>query len=175
MRLIKHQTTNNRSIYSYGYNFDIDRKASIDSEVTLLLPKGTFGERPVPVNGMVRYSITDNEFEFYQNGAWRKVRFKEPNSVGIVQQNLGTGDATETVFGPLDSGDSDYPVPAAAQNILVLVENVLQISTTNYTLEQSISGNLTGPNSPYVDGWYVKFTSPVDLGKDVTVLHNFDK
>ena len=60
-------------------------------------------------------------------------------------------------------------------DVLVFVENVFQISTTNYTLEQSVSGNLTGPNSPYADGWYLKFTSPVDLGKPVTVLHNFDK
>ena len=79
------------------------------------------------------------------------------------------------MFGPLVSGDSEYPIPVAAQNVLVLVENVFQLSTTNYTLEQSAGGNLTGPNQPYADGWYLKFTSPVDLGKPVTVLHNFDK
>jgi len=27
----------------------------------------------------------------------------------------------------------------------------------------------------YPDGWYLQFTSPVDLSKPVTVLHNFDK
>ena len=79
------------------------------------------------------------------------------------------------MFGPLASGDADYPVPAAAQNILVFVENVFQISTTNYTLEQSVSGSLTGPGAPYADGWYIKFTSAPDLAKPITVLHNFDK
>jgi hypothetical protein len=38
---------------------------------------------------------------------------------------------------------------------------VLQISPANYSVEESVSGSLTGPNAPYADGWYVKFTSPV--------------
>jgi hypothetical protein len=59
--------------------------------------------------------------------------------------------------------------------VLVFVENVFQISGTNYTLEQSSGGNLTGPNAPYADGWYIKFSSPPDLAKPITVLHNFDK
>jgi hypothetical protein len=118
-------------------------------------------------------NIDDNEFEAYQNGAWRELRYKEPGS--IVQQNLGNGDATETVFGPLNSGDTDFPVPAAAQNVMVYIENVFQISTTNYTLEQSVSGSLTGPNAPYANGWYIKFTSAPPLAKPITVLHNFDK
>ena len=62
-----------------------------------------------------------------------------------------------------------------SQKILVFIENVFQISTTNYTLEQSTSGNLAGPNNPYADGWYIKFGSAPDVGKPVTVLHNFDK
>ena len=66
------------------------------------------------------------------------MRFKEPNQdPGITQQNLGNGDATAVVFGPLASGDAAYPVPAAAQNVLVHVENVFQVATTNYTLAQN--------------------------------------
>jgi len=34
---------------------------------------------------------------------------------------------------------------------------------------------LAGPNSPYADGWYIKFGSAPDLAKPITVLHNFDK
>jgi len=71
------------------------------------------------------------------------------------------------VFGPLSK------VPASANNIIVLVENVMQIPTTNFTLEQSASGSLTGPSSPYADGWYLKFTSPVPLAKNVTVFTGF--
>lgn len=177
MRLIKAQTTNLRSIVGRGVKYDINDQVILESTNTMLVPKGTTAERPAsPNNGHLRYNTDDDQFEAYQNSAWRELRFKEPNQdPGIVQQNLGNGDAVETVFGPLASGDADYPVPAAAQNILVLVENVFQLSTTNYTLEQSVSGSLTGPNAPYADGWYIKFTSAPDLAKPITVLHNFDK
>lgn len=177
MRLIKAQTTNLRSIAGRGVKYDINDQVILESTNVMLVPKGTEGERPSsPNNGHLRYNTTDDQFEAYQNGAWRELRFKEPNQdPGITQQNLGNGDATETVFGPLASGDADYPVPAAAQNILVLVENVFQISGTNYTLEQSVSGSLAGPNAPYADGWYIKFTSAPDLARPITVLHNFDK
>ena len=90
---------------------------------------------------------------------------QEPTT--ITQQSLGNGDGTETVFGPLASGDSAFPVPNAAQNVLVLVENVFQLSTTNYTLVQNPAGKAAG--------YYIQFTTAVPLGKPVTVLHNFDK
>jgi len=179
MRFIKAQTTNLRSIQGRGVKYDIDDQVILDSTNVMLVPKGTTSQRPTsPSTGHLRYNTTTNQLESYQgvSPGWREVRFKEPNQdPGIIQQNLGNGDATETVFGPLASGDSNYPVPAAAQNVLVLVENVFQLSTTNYTLEQSVSGNLTGPNSPYTDGYYIKFTSAPDLAKPITVLHNFDK
>ena len=183
MRLIKRQTTNSRSITGKGVQYDIDDQVILDSKNVMLIPKGTTADRPqFPNEGHLRFNTsTDTDgavvgFESYYDSSWRRIRFKEPNqNPGIVQQNLGVGDATETVFRPLDSGDPDYPVPAAAQNVIVLVENVFQLATTNYTLEQSVGGNLTGPNAPYADGWYLKFSSPVPLGKEVTVLHNFDK
>ena len=81
------------------------------------------------------------------------MRFKEPNQdPGIVQQNLGSGDAVETIFGPLASGDTDFPVPLAAQNILVFVENVFQISGTNYTLVQNPGGSLIIASIDSIDG-----------------------
>lgn len=139
MRLLKAQNTNLRNIYGKGVKYDVNDQVIIDSDNVVLVPKGTEAQRPTsPVNGHLRYNTDDEQFEAYQDGAWRELRFKEPNNdPGITQQNLGNGDATNTVFGPLDSGDADYPVPAAAQNVLVLVENVFQISTTNYTLEQN--------------------------------------
>jgi len=185
MRLIKRQTTNVRNPSGAGVIYDIDSQIIADSERAMLVPKGVEAQRPGEVgiatgsvDGQIRYNTTSNELEAYQNGAWRNIRFKEPyQNPGITQQNLGVGDATETVFGPLDSGDTVYPVPAAAQNVLVLIENVLQISTTNYTLEQSDGTNVPsiGPNPPYAAGWYIVFNSAVPLGKPVTVIHNFDK
>lgn len=148
MRLLKAQNTNLRNIYGKGVKYDIDDQVILDSNNVVLVPKGTTAQRPAnPTNGHLRYNTTLNELEVYQESAWRSVRYKEPNNdPGIVQQNLGNGDATITLFGPLDSQDpnTDYTAPAAAQNVLVLVENVFQISTTNYTLVQNPSSTLTG-------------------------------
>lgn len=186
MRLLKAQNTNLRNIYGKGVKYDYDDQVIADSDRALLLPKGIEAERPgesgiatAATEGHVRYNTTTDQLEAYQNGAWRNVRFKEPNQdPGIVVQNLGNGDATETVFGELNSGDTDFPVPAASQNILVFVENVYQLPTTNYNIRQTAQVNLTGPNAPYTEsdtGWWIEFTSAVPLGKPVTVIHNFDK
>ena len=138
-----------------------------ESTNAMKLPIGTTNQQPgqsgntitSPANGMVRYNSSTNQLEAYQNSAWRNVRFKEATT--ITQQSAGTGDGTETKFGPLS------PIPTAAQNVLVLVENVMQIATTNYTLVQNPGG--------YAAGWYISFTSAVPLGKPVTVLHGFDQ
>lgn len=169
MRLIKAQNTNLRNVYGKGVRYDINDQVIVDSTNTMLIPKGTTAERPTsPANGHLRYNTSTDQFEVYQNSAWRNVRFKEPNQdPGIVQQNLGLGDTVEVYFGPLDSGDTDYPVPAAGQNVLVFVENVFQIHNTNYTLTQNPPGKSAG--------WYIEFSSPPDLDKPITVLHNFDK
>ena len=146
MRLLKAQNTNLRNISGKGVKYDINDQVIVDSTNVILVAKGTTAERPSsPANGHFRYNTDEDQFEAYQNGAWRYLRFKEPNQdPGIVQQNLGNGDATITLFGPLDSGDTDNVAPAAAQNILVFVENVFQISTTNYSLSQNPTSTGTG-------------------------------
>jgi hypothetical protein len=179
MRLIKAQNTNLRNIYGKGVKYDINDQVILDSTNVVLVPKGTSAQRPEsPVSGHMRYNTTLNELEIYSEDSWRSVRYKEPNNdPGIVQQALGFGDDVETLFGPLDSQDpnTDYIAPIAAQNILVFVENVFQISGigNNYTLVQNPAGK-----DP---GWYIEFTSAppsAGVGGDpvpITVLHNFDK
>jgi len=195
MRLIKAQSTNLRSITGKGVQYGIDDLVTVDSTNSMIVPRGTGDEtkvagtpdnqRPIlPTNGMVRYNTTDNQFEVYQNNAWREIRFKEPNQdPGIVWQTLSpAGDANETVFGELNSGDTDFAAPAAKENIIVLIENVVQLPQTNYTIHQTAEitsgGAEEGPNAPYTEtdtGWWIKFTSPVPFGKSVTVIHNLDK
>jgi hypothetical protein len=146
---------------------DANSLVYFESTNAMKLPIGTTNQQPgqsgntitSPANGMVRYNSSTNQLEAYQNSAWRNVRFKEATT--ITQQSAGTGDGTETKFGPLS------PIPTAAQNVLVLVENVMQIATTNYTLVQNPGG--------YAAGWYISFTSAVPLGEPVTVLHGFDQ
>lgn len=146
---------------------DANSLVYFESTNAMKLPIGTTNQQPgqsentitSPANGMVRYNSSTNQLEAYQNSAWRNVRFKEATT--ITQQTAGTGDGAETKFGPLS------PVPTAAQNVLVLVENVMQVATTNYTLVQNPGG--------YAAGWYIAFTSAVPVGKPVTVLHGFDQ
>ncbi len=175
MKFLKAQTTNNRGIdRGVGIFYNTDQTVDIRSKSAMKVPVGSDADRPAyPALGQMRFNTTNNSVEFYDNGVWKEIRLKEPTP--ITQQSLGTGDGTETVFGPLNANDSSYPVPQTAQSALVIVENVLQLSVTNYTLEQSVSGSLTGPGAPYADGWFIKFTSAPDLAKPITVLHNFDK
>jgi len=270
MRLLKAQNTNLRTINGRGVQFDVNDQVFMESTNVMRVPKGTTAQRPTtPENGHLRYNTTDEVFELYEAGAWRNVRSAEPFRPGITQQNIGTGDAVEKIFGPLASGDALFPVPAAAQNVLVFVENVFQIATTNYTLIQNpaktntiasiisvgattviqtstdhgyaatdlvqilelnaagdavenlnngdsssptshsivsipaanrieVAVDTTGGNAlnypaapnnalatikrassidgqAYVDGYFLEFTSAPDLGKAITVLHNFDK
>jgi len=139
MRLLKAQNTNLRNIYGKGVKYDVNDQIIVDSTNVMLVPKGTTAQRPSsPNNGHLRYNTTDNRFEIYEAGAWYGIRIAAPSTYApITQQNLGSGDANETIFGPLASGDPFYPVPTSAENILVFVENVFQISGTNYSLVQN--------------------------------------
>ena len=173
MRFLKQQSTNTRGAIGTGIRYDGTSQAIIDGTQAIVVPLGTTAQRPASsTNGQLRYNTTNNEFEVYENSEWKNLRYNEPNPIGIVQQNLGTGDGTETTFGVLNSGDTDFPAPASASSVIVLVENVFQISTTNYTLVQNPS---SGPNAPYAAGYYIVFSTAVPTGKPVTVLHNFDK
>ena len=167
MKFLKAQTTNIRGIqHGKGIYFDADEGVRMESTNSLNIPRGNNAQRPNTAQiGQIRYNTQENYVEFYQSGVWKPIRLQEPTT--ITQQSLGNGDGAETVFGPLASGDSAFPVPSAAQNVLVLVENVFQLSTTNYTLVQNPAGKAAG--------YYIQFTTAVPLGKPVTVLHNFDK
>ena len=172
MKFVKRQSTS-RGINAdtKGINIDALGLTTINTDKAVIVPKGDTNARPfIPIEGMIRYNTDETEFEVYHNAAWKPIRFREPTT--IVQQNLGNGDGTETTFGPLNSGDSFYPVPISENNILVTIENVFQLATTNYTLVQNPS---SGPNAPYAAGWCLVFGTPVPSGKPVQVLHNFDK
>jgi len=188
MRLLKAQNTNLRSIYGKGVKYDIDDQVVVDSTRAMRVPKGAEAFRPGEAgvitgsdNGQLRYNTDTEQLEAYQNGAWRNLRFKEPNQdPGIVWQNLGVGNvaADETVFGELNSGDTNFPVPASAENVIVLVENVVQIPVENYSIKQTAGVDISGPNAPYTStdtGWWIEFTEPVPAGKPVNVIHNLDK
>ena len=129
----------------------------------LRLPQGTTAQRPQTsgvrypgdssefADGTIRYNIDTNTLEALIAGVWEVVR--APGATTITKQTLGPGDGVAVAFGPLTL------TPSSENNIIVLVENVMQIGTTNYTLTSSNT--------------VITFTSPVPLGKYVTVYFGY--
>lgn len=145
MRYLKQQNLNRRTANHASVYVDYTDTNIVLSPVNLgsvILPAGTSSQRPsTPVNGMMRYNTdvhTGGEVEVYQNNVWRSLRFKE--STGITQQNLGAGDDSNTIFGPLSprppsivSSNTTW----GGQNLIVVVENVIQLNNINYTVVQN--------------------------------------
>jgi hypothetical protein len=129
----------------------------------LRLPQGTTAQRPNTsgvrypgdasefADGTIRYNLDTNSLEALIAGVWEVVR--APGATTITKQTLGPGDGVAVAFGPLTL------TPSSENNIIVLVENVMQISTTNYTLTSSNT--------------VITFTSPVPSGKFVTIYFGF--
>jgi hypothetical protein len=129
----------------------------------LRLPQGTTAQRPQTsgvrypgdasefADGTIRYNLDTNSLEALIAGVWEVVR--APGATTITKQTLGPGNDVDVNFGPLTL------TPSSADNIIVLVENVMQISTTNYTLTSSNT--------------VITFTSPVPTGKYVTIYFGF--
>jgi len=166
MRFLKTLTLNRRAIYDDRLAVRTDSSVIMNTPNNLLIPKGSTADRPAsPVNGMVRYNTDLNspygEFEVYQGSAWRVVRFKESN--GVTLQKVGTGNDVDTVFGPLtpDPFDNAYQAGVTwdkvqiAKNLTVIVENVYQIGTVNFDIEQNPSDALLGTGSEVTTGSFV--------------------
>jgi hypothetical protein len=158
MRYLKRQTINRRiandpALYVDPTSGTINTTPTQTANVVMgvvnsaVLPIGNTSQQPSsPVNGMIRYNSQTSQFEGYQNNKWRSFKFKEVSP--IIQQNLGAGDGTTTIFGPLsptyyDPTNISSEVPGSGgvgvgqflgQNALVVVENVIQLQGTNYTV-----------------------------------------
>lgn len=152
MRFLKRQNLNRRvandtTLYSDTSNSNV--YIAPTGHGSVVVPIGNTGAQPgTPINGMIRYNSQTSEFEGYQSDKWRSFKFKEVSP--IIQQNLGAGDGKGTYFGPLNSAynptniSSNVPLSGGqatgeygGQNILVIVENVLQLYNTNYTIEHN--------------------------------------
>lgn len=203
MRYLKRQVINRRDPADKRLAVDVSGSIIMTSPTGVQVPAGTTDQRPIrgesygtddttDLSGFIRYNVTTDQLEGYQAGVWRAIRFKE--SVGIIQQLLGTGDGTNTVFGPLNPQpptivdvNSDWTAygnvttPATTwtgANLLVVVGNVFQIYNTNYAIQDGSAISI-GPGAlgPYTAGQkYVVFTSSVPgLATEVYALHGFDR
>jgi len=142
MRYLKRQSTNRRLLRGKGLIYTQYEEIEAQSTGAFLVPKGTQAQRPAtPQEGQLRFNTTLRQLEVYESlggGApvWKQFRLSEPQN--IVVQNLGNGDDIEVNFGILNDGfGSGLGYPTTPENILVMVENVLQIPNTNYTLTQN--------------------------------------
>lgn len=179
MRYLKKQVLNRRAPYDQRLQVDVNNTVILSTPSGLQLPSGLTNQRPIisnrygnstvsDLNGMIRHNSSTGELEGYQSGEWRAFRFKEATQ--ITTQSLGVGDFVETLFGPLNPAP-----PISVQsgttwnggNVLVIVENVIQIFNTNYTISVNPVGKAAGT--------YISFDQPVPTGKIVTAIHGFDK
>jgi hypothetical protein len=116
---------------------EVDGRIVTNTSASLQLPVGGKEQRPTVLrNGEIRYNteIGTGEIEAYINGSWQRIKTNRQQV--ISQQTFTNGDYANTIFGPL-AWDVDVTKP---QNVMVYVDNVYQVPTTNYTLVGSTIG-----------------------------------
>jgi hypothetical protein len=140
---------NDRALIYYPAGNGPGNRIVVNANGGMMLPKGTTAQRPqltsvrqpTDANGTIRYNTTIPALEAYVGGAW--VTVASPFAAAITKQTLGPGDGVSTIFGPLNATFAPS-YAASADNVLVLVENVMQISTTNFGIFQNPSTTGTG-------------------------------
>jgi len=145
-----------------------------NSTNSLELPIGTTDQRPeigLATNGSIRFNTDRQVIEAYFidnfSSGWEIV--KKPGVAAITKQTIA-GFTGETNFGPL------VEVPVSINNILVLVENVVQLGTTNFILVTNPSGTSPSRGTSYPTGTYIQFTEgdSVPTGIDITIFYGFE-
>jgi len=71
MKLIKAQSTNLRNIRGGGVKYGTDGRVTMDSDNSLIVPKGPTSTRPINASpGDMRYNTDTLKFEFFEHGEW---------------------------------------------------------------------------------------------------------
>ena len=172
MRFLKTLTLNRRAIYDSRVALDTTNNFTLKDSTVMTLPNSQ-SSITSPTTGMMRYNTSTDQVEVYQGqyATWRALRYKE--STAITQYSLGNGNGTAVNFGPLAVGVRPTVTETGAtwgpQNLIVIVENVIQVSTTNYTVTQAPENGESGT------AYWITFTTPVPINKPVTVINGFDK
>ena len=157
MRYIKRLSLNSSDPFDTSFAVQQNGRIITKTDKGIQIPNGTTGQRSdIPVNGEFRYntSINNGTFEAYINGAWTIVKTNTQST--ITQNTFTASNYSNTIFGPL-SYTADISKP---QNVMVYIENVYQIPTTNYTLLSSTVGNPLSTTA----------TVTLSTGSEVTVL-----
>ena len=177
MRYVKRLPLSHRDPISNRFAVDQNNLIITNSTNAMQLPSGTLAQRPAtPINGEIRYNTqlgTSGELEAFVDGTWQIIK---TNRQQTITQNTFTGsNYSNTIFGPL-TYNVDITKP---QNVMVYIENVYQIPTTNYVLHSSTSGNLLSTStqiaistSTGATTLYLNSTADFDTGNSITVDTN---
>jgi hypothetical protein len=128
--------------------------STFSSTGALTISKGTTGERPSPVSGMLRFNTTTTEFEGYNGTAWASVGgaalsndTSTATDVFPLFANATTGTASTLFTGNAfllykpSTGELKARVPVALNGIVVNSQTV----STSYTIAAGYSGMSAGP------------------------------
>jgi hypothetical protein len=128
--------------------------STFSSTGALTISKGTTGERPSPVSGMLRFNTTTTEFEGYNGTAWASVGgaalsndTSTATDVFPLFANATTGTASTLFTGNAkllykpSTGEFQASVPVALNGIVVNSQTV----STSYTIAAGYSGMSAGP------------------------------
>ena len=128
--------------------------STFSSTGALTISKGTTGERPTPVSGMLRFNTTTTEFEGYNGTAWASVGGAALSNDTSTASNLfplfatatsGTASTLNTSNAKLlykpSTGEFQASVPVALNGIVVNSQTV----ATSYTIAAGYSGMSAGP------------------------------
>ena len=153
---------NDRTLIAYPSGVGPGNRIVMNATGGLMLPKGTGDSsyspgtpqnqrpqlsgvrQPVDANGTIRYNTSLQVIEAYVGGTW--VIVASPVASAIVKQTFGPGDGVDRIFGRL-SPAYEYSYSASADNVIVLIENVFQISSNNYIIVQNPSSANGNPES----------------------------
>jgi hypothetical protein len=128
--------------------------SSFTSTGALTISKGTTGERPSPVSGMLRFNTTSTEFEGYNGTAWASVGGAALVNDTSTASNLfplfatatsGTAATLNTSNAKLlykpSTGEFQMSAPVASNGIVVNSQTV----ATSYTIAAGQSAMSSGP------------------------------
>ena len=132
MKFYKRLPIHRKDPMSDRFAVEADDRIITSTTKGMQMPRGTAAQRSAPpVNGELRYNTeigAGGELEVFINDVWEIV--KTNRQATVTQQKFDNGDYADTIFGPL-AYDID---PDKPENLTVYVENVPQISGTNFNL-----------------------------------------
>ena len=118
------------------------------------LPLGSTSVGPdVPVDGQIRFNLSNTKVELFYNGVWNQIA--KVGTVSIVVDEF-TGDGITTTF-TMSQAES------SSSAILVSIGGVYQQPTTNYTTDGSTTITFTSPPP-----------APVVNPNKIVVVHNLN-